>query len=356
MRQLALAAVAARILQPDSHTATARQLSPETASSSLGSLLSLGPVSGNEMLEMLGWLRSRQPWIEKSLAARHLSGGETLILCDVSSSCPEGRCCPMAAFGHSRDGKKGNMQITFGLLCAEDGCPVAVEVFSGNSAGPTAAAAQLEKLRNRFGIRRVTLVGDRGMITTARIRADSGPRSLDWIPAFRSSGIRKLLKAAPKTGRAPLDPEDLIPDAVAEISSPEYPGERLLVCLNPRLREERARKREALLRATEQALEEIDRAARRQGSRLRGREKIARRAGRDAGKRKVEKHFDITVSEGGISWSGRRRASRARPGSTESMSSGPASGRMRSQARVRWRPIKASRRSSGPSGPAKCPD
>ena len=302
MRQLALAAVAARILSPDSKLATARQLSPGTASSSLGSLLSLGPVSGNEMLEMLDWLRERQPWIEKSLAARHLKGG-TLILYDVSSSYLEGRCCPMAAFGHSRDGKKGKMQITFGLLCAGNGCPVAVEVFSGNTADPTTVAAQLEKLRSRFGIRRVALVGDRGMITTARIRADFEPRSFDWISAFRSSDIRKLLKAAPETGEAPLDPESLVPDAVAEIQSPDYPGERLLVCLNPRLREERARKREALLRATEQALGEIDRAARRRGSRLRGREKIARRVGRDAGKRKVEKHFDITVSDSGISWS-----------------------------------------------------
>ena len=154
MRRLALAA--ARILQPDSKLATARQLSPETASSSLGSLLSPGPVRGNEMLEMLDWLRSRQPWIEKSLAARHLIG-RTLILCDVSSSHLEGRCCALAAFGHNRDGKKGKMQIIFGLPCAEDDCPV--EVFSGNTA---TVASQLERPRSRFGIRRVALVGDRG--------------------------------------------------------------------------------------------------------------------------------------------------------------------------------------------------
>ena len=154
------------------------------------------------------------------------------------------------------------------------------------------------------------------MIATARIRADSGPRSFDWIPAYRSSGIRKLLKAAPETGEAPLDPESLVPDAIAEIQSPDCPGERLLVCLNPRLREERARKREALLRAAEQALEEIDRAAGRRGPKLRGRESIARRVGRDAGKRKVAKRFDITVSESGISWSRREGsiAREARPG------------------------------------------
>ena len=192
-RDLALAAIAARIIAPDSKLATARRLSPETADSSLGSMLGLGQVSGNEMLDMLDWLRQRQPWIEKSLANRHLGNG-TLILYDVSSSYVEGRCCPLAAFGHNRDGKKGKKQITFGLLCATDGCPVAVEVFSGNTADPSTVALQIAKLRSRFGITRLALVGDRGMITTARIREDLEPAGLDWISALRNADIRRLLR------------------------------------------------------------------------------------------------------------------------------------------------------------------
>ena len=135
-RDLAVAAVVARIIDPTSKLATARALDPETASTSLGAVLKLGPVTGNEMLDMLDWLLERQPWIERSLANRHLKGSNTLILYDVSSSYLEGRCCPLAAFGHNRDGKKGKMQVIYGLLCAADGCPVAVEVFAGNAGGP----------------------------------------------------------------------------------------------------------------------------------------------------------------------------------------------------------------------------
>ena len=242
-RDLALAAIVARVLSPDSKLATARQLSPETASSSLGAALGLGPVSGNEMLAMLDWLRQRQGWIEDSLARRHLQGG-TLVLYDVTSSYLEGRCCPLAAFGHNRDGKKSKKQIVFGLLCSESGCPVAVEVFAGNTGDPATVASQVRKLRSRFGIERIALVGDRGMLTTARIRDALAPADLDWISALKSTDLRRLLKPVGKQGPAPLQPDRLLPDAVAEIASPDFPGERLLVCLNPRLREERARKRE----------------------------------------------------------------------------------------------------------------
>ncbi len=247
MRDLAVAAVVARIIEPASKLATARALDPETASTSLGAVLGLGPVTGNEMLDMLDWLLERQPWIERSLANRHLKGGNTLILYDVSSSYLEGRCCPLAAFGHNRDGKKGKMQVTYGLLCAADGCPVAVEVFAGNAGDPSTVAGQVDKVRKRFGIARVALVGDRGMLTTARIRRDLEPAGLDWISALRTADIRKLLKAAGPGVPAPLAPEALVPDAVAEITGPDFPGERLMVCLNPRLREERRRKREDLL-------------------------------------------------------------------------------------------------------------
>ena len=210
---------------------------------------------------MLDWLLERQPWIERSLANRHLKGGNTLILYDVSSSYLEGRCCPLAAFGHNRDGKKGKMQVTYGLLCAADGCPVAVEVFAGNAGDPSTVAGQVDKVRKRFGIARVALVGDRGMLTTARIRGDLEPAGLDWISALRTADIRKLLKAAGPGAPAPLAPEALVPDAVAEITGPDFPGERLMVCLNPRLREERRRKREDLLEATERTLANIAAAA-----------------------------------------------------------------------------------------------
>ena len=306
-RDLALAAMAARIIAPDSKLATARRLSPETADSSLGSMLGLGQVSGNEMLDMLDWLRQRQPWIEKSLANRHLGNG-TLNLYDVSSSYVEGRFCPLAAFGHNRDGRKGRKRITFGLLCATDGCPVAVEVFSGNTADPSTVALQIAKLRSRFGITRLALVGDRGMITTARIREDLEPAGLDWISALRNADIRRLLR--PSGGDAPLDPDALVADAVAEIASPDFPGERLMVCLNPRLRQERERKREDLLRATETELQGIAEAAARNRPGPSNRDRINRSLGARGNRRKVLKHFDITVGEGSMTF--RRNAARIR--------------------------------------------
>ena len=302
-RDLALAAVAARILEPASKLATARALDPETAATSLGTLLELGPVGGNEMLDMLDWLLERQPWIERSLANRHLKGGNTLILYDVSSSYLEGRKCPLAAFGHSRDGKKGKKQITYGLLCAADGCPVAVEVFAGNAGDPSTVAGQVDKLRSRFGIDRVALVGDRGMLTTARIRKDLEPAGLDWISALKTGDIRKLLRS---TAPGALEPEALVPDAVAEITGPDFPGERLMVCLNPRLRNERRRKREDLLQATEEALEAIAAAAARRKAGPANRDRTIKAIGREANRRKVEKHFDITVHDAGLDWARNR--------------------------------------------------
>ena len=297
MRDLALAAIVLRIISPSSKLATARQLSPGTATSSLGAMLDLGEVSGHEMLEMLDWLSSRQPWIERSLARRHLSGG-TLILYDVSSSYMEGRQCPLAAFGHSRDGKRGKRQITYGLLCAEDGCPVAIEVFSGNTADPQTLASQVQKIQTRFGIEKVALAGDRGMITTARIREDLAPAGLDWISALRSSDIRKLASTAPPV----LVPEALVDDAVAEIASPDFPGERLMVCMNPRLRAERARKREELLVATEEVLSGIAAAHGRGKPGAAGRARTWKAIGRKANRKNVERHFDITVTDAEMVW------------------------------------------------------
>ena len=301
LRDLALGAIVMRLLDPCSKLATSRGLSCETASTSIGTIMGLGEVTGNEMLSMLDWLVGRQKWIERSLANRHLKGA-MLVLYDVTSSYVEGQNCSLASFGYNRDNKKGEKQIVFGLLCACDGCPAAVEVFAGNTGDPTTVGAQVERIRKRFGIDNVALAGDRGMITTARIREDLEPCGLDWISALKTTDIRKLLKKS-KGKDAALRAGALVPDGVGEIVSPQFPGERLIVCLNPRLREQRARKREELLVCTEQILENIAKAVRRPGSVLRGKDKINRRVGREANRRKVEKHFEITVTDDDILWS-----------------------------------------------------
>ena len=252
MRDLTLGAIVMRVLHPGSKLAASRGLSTETASTSLGTVMGLGEVTGNEALSILDWLLERQKWIERSLANRHLKGG-ALVLYDVTSSYLEGHNCSLAAFGHNRDGKRGKKQIVYGLLCSRDGCPVAVEVFAGNTGDPATVRAQVSKIRKRFGVDKVVLVGDRGMITSARIREDLEPCGLDWISALKTKDIRKLLRK-PKGKEAPLRPEALVADGVGEIASPEFPGERLVVCLNPRLREQRARKREELLVSTERIL------------------------------------------------------------------------------------------------------
>ena len=297
-RRIALAAIAARIADPLSKLATSRLLSEGTASSSLGALIGLGEVSGNEVLAMLDWLLGRQPWIERSLANRRLAE-DALILYDLSSSCAEGRGIGMAARGHSRDGRSDKKQITYGLLCDREGCPVAIEVFEGNASDPSTVGRQVDKIRRRFRLGRVALAGDRGMITGARIREELRPAGLDWISALKSTDIRKLAKGPPA-------PDVPVPDAVAEIASPDFPGERLMVCFNPRLRDERRRKRDELLRAAEDRLGEIARTVRRKGSRLRGEAAIARRVGAAIGRLKVSKHFEIRCGDDDLSWSRRQ--------------------------------------------------
>jgi len=235
MWDLAIAAIVARVIDPASKLATARALAPDTAATGLGQVLDLVPVTGNEMLAMLDWLRTRQPWIERSLANRHHKGG-TRVLHDVSSSDREGQCCPLAAFGYNRDGKTGRRQINCGLLCAADGGPV--EVLAGNVADPATVVAQVTRIRGRFRMDRVAIVGDRDLLTTARIRADRGPVGLDWITALTTTDIRKRLR---RSAAPPLVPGVLSDDAVAEITSPDFPGERLMVSLNPGLRAAPAR-------------------------------------------------------------------------------------------------------------------
>jgi transposase len=256
--------------------------------------LHLGTVDETELYRALDWLGARQAAIEIGLARRHLKNG-ALVLYDVSSSWLEGRCCELARFGYSRDGKKGKLQIIYGLLCAADGCPVAVEVFEGNTADPMTLSAQIDKLKERFGLSRVVLVGDRGMITSARIRDELAPAGLDWITALRAPQIRALLD----TGAFQLslfDERDL-----AEITAPEFPGERLVVCKNPLLAEERARKREDLLQATEAAFSKLAEQLAR-GSGRKGQDKIARAVGRIENRYKLAKLFDIVVGEDGFTF------------------------------------------------------
>src|SRR5258708_4238812 len=289
-RDLILALVVSRILDPGSKLAAARALSPDTATSSLGEQLALGMVDEDELYSALDWLAVRQPAIEAALAKRHLSGG-TLVLYDVSSSYLEGRCCPLAQFGYSRDGKRGKRQIVYGLLCARDGCPVAIEVFAGSTADPTTLTSQVTKLKERFALDHVVLVGDRGMITQARISEDIKPAGLDWITALRAPAIKALLEGG-ALQMSLFDDRDM-----AGITSPEFPGERLIVCRNRALAAQRARKREDLLAATERALARIPASVARKRQPLRGKAEIGLEIGAVLDKHKMAKHFALDIAD-----------------------------------------------------------
>jgi len=289
-RDLILALVVSRILDPGSKLAAARALSPDTATSSLGEQLDLGMVDEDELYSALDWLAVRQPAIEAALAKRHLSGG-TLVLYDVSSSYLEGRCCPLAQFGYSRDGKRGKLQIVYGLLCARDGCPVAIEVFEGSTADPMTLTSQVTKLKERFALDHVVLVGDRGMITQARISEDIKPAGLDWITALRAPAIKALLDGG-ALQMSLFDDRDM-----AAITSPEFPGERLIVCRNRALAAERARKREDLLAATERDLARIAAAVARKRQPLRGKAEIGLAIGAVLDTHKMAKHFTLDITD-----------------------------------------------------------
>jgi transposase len=229
------------------------------------------------------------------LAKRHLTNG-TLVLYDVSSSYMEGRCCPLAQRGYSRDGRRGTLQIVYGLLCAPDGCPVAIEVFDGNTADPKTLATQVEKLKQRFHLDHVVLVGDRGMITQARITEDIKSAGLDWITALRAPAIRELLNSC--TLQLTLfDQRDM-----ASITSPDFPGERLVVCRNPELAAERTRTREDLLAATEKDLARIQAAVGRKRDPLRGTAKIALAVGEVLNTYKMKKHFELEIADTAFSF------------------------------------------------------
>jgi transposase len=290
MRDLIMALVACRLLEPASKMATARMLNPESATNSLTEVLHLTDVNEDDLYSAVDWLAQHQPNIEKTLAGRHLDNG-TLVLYDVSSSYVEGHCCELAQRGYSRDGKKGTLQIVYGLLCSADGCPVAVEVFDGNTADPKTLMAQINKLKERFHLAHVVLVGDRGMITQARIDQDLKPAGFDWISALRGDAVQRLF-ALESFQLSLFEERDL-----AGITSPEYPGERLILCRNPELCKHRAKKREELLCATESALAKIAQRVQRTNRPLSGKEKIGLAVGKVIEKYKMSKHFALDIGE-----------------------------------------------------------
>jgi transposase len=291
LRPLLLAMVVARLIEPASKLATWRMLDPRSATTSLSPVLGLAEVRPETLYEALDWLALNQAAIETQLARKHLADG-VLVLYDLTSTWVTGNCCELAAFGYSRDGKRDCPQIVFGLLCTAEGCPVAVEVFSGNTADASTVAAQVAKLQRRFGLTRVVWVGDRGMLTQTQIDTVLKPGGMSWITALRAPQIAALADA-----QGPFQPSLFDERGFMEVEAPAYPGERLIVCRNPLLAEERARKRDALLAATEQELDRIVHATQRKRARLVGQAKIALRVGRVIERFHMAKHFTLDIGE-----------------------------------------------------------
>ena len=289
-RDLVIAMAVAQVIAPDSKLAIARGLRDQTAASSLGEVLHLGGCDEDDLYAAMDYLHGLQDTVQDALAARHLAGG-TLVLYDVSSAAFEGRTCPLGVIGHPKDGVHGRLEIVYGLLTSKDGIPVAIEVFAGNTGDPATVAAQVTKVKDRFGITKVVLVGDRGMLTAARLREDVAPAHLDWITALRAPQVKALVRGG-DLQLTLFDTQDL-----AEITSPDFPGERLVACMNPFLEAERARKRESLLAATEADLGKIAAACARARRPLHGQDKIAVRADRVLNRRKVAKHFTVEIGE-----------------------------------------------------------
>jgi transposase len=293
-RDLVVAMIVQRLIAPCSKLATTRAWHTTTLAEELG----VTEATEDDLYEAMDWLLDRQERIEKKLAARHLREGG-LVLYDVSSSFYEGRTCPLAQFGHDRDRKNGLPIIVYGVMTNGEGCPVAVSVYAGNTGDPTTVADQIEKLRKRFGLQRVVMVGDRGMLTQPQINKLKQRPGLGWITALTSTAIRQLVEQG-ALQLSLLDQKNL-----AEISAPDYPGERLMVCHNPVLEEQRRRKREALLGATEKSLEKISKdVARRKKKRFTAAE-IGLKVGKVLGRYKMGKHFECTIGEGSFAWSRR---------------------------------------------------
>lgn len=295
-RDLIMALIVARVLSPRSKLSTNTALNAETAKHTLAEELELDEVDVHQLYAAMDWLVERQTRIENKLAKKHLQDGH-LVLFDVSSSYYTGRTSPLIKHGYSRDHRPDRPQIVYGLLCDSEGRPIAIEVFSGNTADPPTFTQIVARARQRFGINRLVFVGDRGMITSARINEDlRGVEGLDWISALRSEGIRQLREAG-AIQMSLFDKQDL-----AEVTSEHFPGERLVVCRNPALAEQRARKRNELLQATEDQLEPIRLATLRKRNPLRGEKEIGLRVGKVIGQHKMAKHFDLTISENSFAY------------------------------------------------------
>jgi len=288
-RDLVVAMVAARILKPNSKLATTRWWHLTTLPDELG----VAQASEDDLYAAMDWLLDRQPGIETKLARRHLSEGG-IVLYDLTSSYLEGENCSLAALGHNRDGKKGKLQVNYGLLTDARGCPVSVSTFSGNTADPTTVVEQVTKVQETFNIDKLVLVGDRGMISKQQIDRFKEMEGVDWITALRSGQIRKLVEDE----TIPLglfDERNLF-----QLTHPDYPGERLVVCRNPLMAERRGRKREALVRATITEMEKVKGMVTR--GRLKDKDKIGLRVGRVVNKYKVAKHFQLSIEEGGFTY------------------------------------------------------
>ena len=295
-RNLVMAMIAARLLHPCSKLATTREWHTTT----LAEELSVADATEEDLYQAMDWLLERQPRIEKKLAARHLSE-DCLVLYDVSSSYYEGHTCPLAHYGHDRDGKKGLPIIVYGVMTDGEGRPIAVEVYPGNTGDPTTVPGQVDKLRDHFQLSRVVLVGDRGMLTQPQIDKMKLHPGLGWITALTSVALRGLLA----TGALQLSLLD--ETNLAEITSPDYPGERLMVCHNPLLEEERWRKRRELLAATEKALAKVSKEVERRKKKPLTEAAIALKVGKALGRHKMGKHFLYTVGAGKLQWSRREQ-------------------------------------------------
>ena len=302
LQPLLQAMLVARVLEPASKLATHRMLHDDTATTSLGRVLGVGQCSVDDLYRALDWLHDAQPAIERRLARLHLVGS-TLVLYDLTSTWLTGRCCELAARGHSRDGKRDDPQIVFGLVCTAQGCPISVEVFKGNTADPATVAAQVAKLKERFGIERIAWAGDRGMLTSARIEQVLKPQGMDWVSSLRAPQIAQLAAE-----HGPFQPSLFDERNLIELTSQHFPGERLVVCRNPLLAEERARKRLELLAATEADLSKIVAATQRVRNPLRGEQAIALRVGRVIQRFHMAKHIELTITETAFTWHRRDEA------------------------------------------------
>lgn len=294
--RLVIAMIVARIIDPRSKLATARGLSEETCCSSLGEILKLSGVDEDEFYQAMDWLLEKQVSIENALAAKYLESG-ALVLYDVSSSYFEGKKCALAQYGYNRDGKRGKLQIVFGLLCNREGCPIAIEVFEGKTSDSKTFTKQIKKLQERFGIKQVIWVGDRGIISSTTIKQElKTAEAGDWIGAMRSSQIRSLVEQS-YIQLSLFDQQN-----IAEISAADYPNERLIACRNPLLAAERKKTREALLKATEKELEKIVVATTRKRCRLTGESDIGVKVGKVLNRYQVGKHFKIHITADSFSY------------------------------------------------------